>query len=793
MDQKKFTKELDGLFQSGRANEVPAFFELKKKEAFEESDRKGVAIILNEEIGYYRQISDYDKGIASAEEAISIMKELNQDDTLPYAMTLLNYANLLRAAGKLSQSEEMFDRTFEVLNGIPELDRMRLAEYYNNAALLYEEQGKYEKAESALSEALKICEEEGGTRFQVAVTHANLGLDQIKLKKYGIAEYHLRTADDLFNAKGLNDSHHAAALYGLGDIYASEKKYTEALMFYKAAMDMIESFVGRNKDYDRVEESYRYILSEYENNEAESVNAVQQDKSFKKGLEIAKEFYEEYGKEMLHEKFPEYEARIAVGKAGAGSECFGFDDELSLDHDYVPGFSMWLTDEDFEKIGSELSAAYEEILKSFMNRHGFKASDVFNDNAKNRNGVRRIKDFYMEHTGTEYGPETIGDYLYLLTDENETGAAAAVNGTVFRDDLGVFTMARMRLEDYYPERLMLMKLSEYVTKLGQAAQYNYKRCSKRNDVSAMLIIRDKAIRYAMKIIYMLNRSFVPHDKWLREGLKNMPYLSELGYVIDEIAVTDVRNISENSGYLEILCGDILSFIKKRGIVYGDSTFLPDYAKEFAKRAMLYEKDEDELSEYIAKLEFKTFDKVKNKGGRAYCQNDWPTFRVMRKSQYMNWTKEMLIQYITDFEGALAEGRNMITEKYGYMMEFTRPEEFVEIKDRLPRVSPKKRSIVDELAKIHVEWTEDFGERYPELIKHARTIHSSEDIPRSTSSETYLKGELYTYSDTMLMMYGRFIISAYKTGINLTEKTVENTVKMYGYKSLSEASLAEKGK
>ena len=783
MDQKKFTRELDGLFQSGRADEVPSFFEDKKREAAEEGDSEGIAIILNEEIGYYRQKSDYEKGCAAGEEAVRLMKELKLEGTLPYAMTLMNYANLLRAAEKYEKSEELFDETYRMLNEIPDIDQMRLAEYYNNVSLLYEEQSEYEKAESALSEALKICEESGGTRFQVAVTHTNLGNVQIKLGKYGIAEYHLRTADDLFSDKGLNDSHHAAALYGLGDICVSKKRYPEALLFYKTSMDMIESFVGKNKDYERVAESYSFVLSQYSNETGDK-------KSFEKGLDVAMRFYEEYGKQMIRERFSEYAERIAAGKVGAGSECFGFDDELSCDHDYIPGFSLWLTDEDYEKIGEELQNSYEEILKSFMVKNGYKASDVFNDNARTRSGVRQIKDFYLEHTGTEYGPVSLNDYLYLLTDENETGAAAAVNGAVFRDDAGVFSKARMRLEAYYPERLKLMKLSEYVTKLGQAAQYNYKRCSKRNDISAMLIIRDKAVRYALKIIYMLNERYVPHDKWLREGLKSMPRLSELGYVIDEIAVTDIRNVDENVKYLEIICRDILSFIKKEGIVYGNSSFLPDYASEFAKRSALYEKSVDELSEYVAKLEFKTFDKVKNKGGRAYCQNDWPTFRIMRKSQYMNWTVEMLVQYITDFEGALSEGRNMITEKYGYMMESTRPEEFEEIKDKLPRVSPKKKRIVDELAKIHVEWTEDFGRRYPDLIKHARTIHSSEDVPRSVSSETYLKGELYTYSDKMLMMYGRFIIYSYKNGINLTEKTVENTVKMYGYKGLSDASDSE---
>ena len=53
-----------------------------------------------------------------------------------------------------------------------------------------------------------------------------------------------------------------------------------------------------------------------------------------KGLELSREYYEKFGKPMLTENFPELLDKIAVGLCGSGSECFGFDDELSRDHDF---------------------------------------------------------------------------------------------------------------------------------------------------------------------------------------------------------------------------------------------------------------------------------------------------------------------------------------------------------------------------------------------------------------------------------------------------------------------------
>ena len=71
---------------------------------------------------------------------------------------------------------------------------------------------------------------------------------------------------------------------------------------------------------------------------------------YMKGLDLARRYYEEYGKKMLEEEFPETLAFLAVGLVGSGSECYGFDDEISRDHDFTRGFAVWLTDADEENL-----------------------------------------------------------------------------------------------------------------------------------------------------------------------------------------------------------------------------------------------------------------------------------------------------------------------------------------------------------------------------------------------------------------------------------------------------------
>ena len=197
-------------------------------------------------------------------------------------------------------------------------------------------------------------------------------------------------------------------------------------------------------------------------------------------------------------------------------------------------------------------------------------------------------------------------------------------------------------------------------------------------------------------------------------------------------------------------------------------------------------DREKVIDKIIDLEFEAFDKVQNVGGRAECQNNFPMFYIMRKSQYLTWTDEMLSCILELWTENREKGLNMITEKYARMMESTSPDEYAEFADKLPKKTEKTRKIVDEIAKIQVDWMEEFSKEYPKLASQARNITSETDSVYDTSYETYLKGELLTYSDTLLKMYAEFIIVLYNKNENLAKLTIENTAKLQGYDSLRKA-------
>ena len=245
--------------------------------------------------------------------------------------------------------------------------------------------------------------------------------------------------------------------------------------------------------------------------------------------------------------------------------------------------------------------------------------------------------------------------------------------------------------------------------------------------------------------------------------------------------------------IEIIARLIVQKLSEMKLTSSGEVYLEAQAREVASRMEQQEevKKGDKMTrqdkiDAIVKMEWEEFDKVQNEGGRADCQDDWDTFSIMRKSQYMTWTDEMLTVFMEYFESCRRSGRNLITEKYGRMMESTVPWEYEKIKDAFPVIPEEQKQIMEEIIKIQVAWMEEFSKEYPNMAGNARSIHTSEDRVFNTSYETYLRGELGTYSEEMLVLYGRFVAQLAKEGKNLARLTMENTAKLYGYETLDSA-------
>lgn len=193
-----------------------------------------------------------------------------------------------------------------------------------------------------------------------------------------------------------------------------------------------------------------------------------------------------------------------------------------------------------------------------------------------------------------------------------------------------------------------------------------------------------------------------------------------------------------------------------------------------------------IVEEIINLEWKQFTNVKNEGGRAECQDEKNTFYIMRKSQYMTWSEELLISFYKDLRNADKKGWNLISEKYARMMKYTSPDRYRKIEPKLPVIDKKRYPLQEDIIKIQVTWMEEFSDFFPKIAGKSRYIHSYEDREDETSYETYLRGEIETYSDDTLNIYIKFINELKEKKINLVYEILNNTAKLYGYDSVEDA-------
>lgn len=727
----------------------------------------------NEQIGYYRSISNYEEALKISKEMLELVKELGLQESEAHGTTLLNAATAYRAAGMCEKAIAMYWAAEQIFKNLGIQDE-RLAGLYNNMSMAFQQKEDYGTAESCLLQALAIVRNLPDHKVEEATTYANLASVCYEKEEFAQGIEYVQRAIERFEECEEKDAHYCGALALLAQGHYEQGELEKAISAYTEALREILAHFGKNESYAMTCENCAIVLSkagfakeaEYLKKEVkETYENIRRPKKEISGLELSKCYYETYGKAMLKEQFPEYADRVAAGLVGHGSECLGFDDMWSKDHDFGPGFCLWLTEEDYEKVGQKMQEAYEALPKAFM---GYPARNT-SKRGGGRVGVLSIPEFYEEFTGNGAWSEMEDEKL-----------AMAVNGEVFDDPLGEFSAIREQLQNGMPFAVWKRRLANAVALTAQAGQYNYGRCKKRNDIVAANLALDEFVREGMRTAYLLNRRYMPYYKWAWRGLENLERLSELKPLFEQVLSSE----GERESVVEEICARLLEELKRQNLTYGEETFL-----ELHVERILEAKEEmNPIIEQIVEMEWEMFQNVRNTGGRAACQDDFETFDVMRKSQFLTWDLPLLESYWQDLQEGKAQGRNLVMEKYAYMMESTAPKEYEAIATGLPKISEEKQAMVEQIVAIQVGWREEFAEKYPHLSGQARIIHTSEDTLYDISFETYLRGELKTYSMQTLVLYGRRIVAFVQEQKNMTEEIMRYTTAFYGYKTLEDAEI-----
>ena len=278
------------------------------------------------------------------------------------------------------------------------------------------------------------------------------------------------------------------------------------------------------------------------------------------GLELSRAFFEEYGRPMLEAEFPALLPFLAAGLFGSGSECFGFDDAVSQDHDFEPGFCLFLPGE--EQVSRRdaflLERAYARLPQSFG---GFTRSRV-SPVGGSRHGVLRTAEFFEKTAGTPGGSLSTAQWLALP----EQALAEATNGELYFDNYGEVTRIRAALQAF-PEDVRRKRLAGQLLLMGQAGQYNYGRCLRHGEQGAAQLAVGEFVRSTLSALFLLNRVYQPYYKWAFRALRALPDGPAYAGLLEGLLTggNSPAEAEEKQETVEALAASVIALVKMQGL------------------------------------------------------------------------------------------------------------------------------------------------------------------------------------------------------------------------------------
>ena len=287
-----------------------------------------------------------------------------------------------------------------------------------------------------------------------------------------------------------------------------------------------------------------------------------------KGLELCKKYFEEVGKPAFEANCPEVLKRAAIGLVGEGSECMGFDDDISKDHDWGPGFCVWLSADDYAEFGQKAKAVYASLPAEYMGYERLRQSEY----TVGRVGILQTGAFYAQYLGIPQAPRNNTEWRFVSVN----GLATLSDGEVWSDPLGEFSEIRRKIQGFYPEDVRKKKLAKHAAIAAQAGQYNYYRCRNRGEYVAAAQALADFIENIQHVVFLLNLRYKPYYKWAHHAMKQLPILgSEIASMIEDL----VKDDKDKSGDIEPICARIIQEFKAQGLSDSQSDFMLHHAEQ----------------------------------------------------------------------------------------------------------------------------------------------------------------------------------------------------------------------
>ena len=541
--------------------------------------------VLNELGGTLKYVGYYDEAENNLKKSLEIIKKKYEDNNLAYATSLLNLTEVYRFAQKFNLLEENYKKIVKIYQDNSADNSFSYAGLCNNFGLYYQNIGDMKSAYDLHLKSLDILKNYDSEEYllEYAVTLSNLFNPCYQLGMKERAVEYLYKAIEIFE-KNVGTEHplYSASLNNMAIYYYNERGLNKAIEFFKRAAEISKKTMGVDSDnYKNILSNIEFIKGELaksgdnikaQDTKKDSINNVINSSDFEniKGLELSKRYFYDIVLPEFEKSLKDILPLCAFGLVGEGSECYGYDDELSQDHDFGPSVCIWLRKDDYLKYKDRINEVLKNLSKTYLGFQELKESEW----GHNRRGLLNIDDFYFKFIGSANPPQTINDWQKIP----ETALSTVTNGEVFLDNLGEFTKIREQLLNYYPKAIRQNKIATRLMNISQHGQYNYIRCLRRNDLVSANQCLYLFVDEVMHLVFLLNRRYKIFYKWANRALLDLKILGNEVHKLLE----DMVFVQNKIPYVRKICKVLADELRNQKLTDCESEFLGDLGVDIQK-------------------------------------------------------------------------------------------------------------------------------------------------------------------------------------------------------------------
>ncbi|MBS4913113.1 MAG: DUF4037 domain-containing protein [Veillonella sp.] len=599
---ESLVKEAHRLWREGNELAMIPLLEEAIRLSKEIRDYKKTIEIQNELGGCYRNTGQFEKAIAVLKEALALYDAHMPKQPIAYATMLVNLGNIYREHKSFYEAEQCFQQAQTIFKNEGDKSYAYVG-LLNNFSLLYQDVKEYTKAHTMQEETIALLETDPSLKVPLAISYQNL----CEIKKHTAPQNpesglpFLEKAEAiLLKEVGTDHPLYAAVLNTKADYALRQKKYNQALHWYTEALAIIKKHYGETSiAYDAIMQNLvaladitktlngndvgttQAVMQQHTPGKREEYNAsamwssihndapttpvaaTEPDKApviatpKGEGLRLAEEMALGVCS-IINTSYRSLLPHICLVLAGTGSECLGYDDLQSQDHDFKKRCQLILPKSVLESQSSTIAALVAQCKRDL-------SGDL---------EVKSIDEFYSFYSFFPDGPKTLREFRKVPSD----CLRCATNGIVFADTPGQFTAIRERLLNYFPEDLRLKKITFCLNKMAQSGQYNFSRTLNRLDYVAATLACSEFVNYYLQLVHHLNRRYMPFYKWAYRSAMELPILHETTANL-LLKLVQAPLTAERQPLIEAICADVIKELHKLGLSRSDVDFLTYQAQE----------------------------------------------------------------------------------------------------------------------------------------------------------------------------------------------------------------------